>query len=95
MQSIDKDNFLWILEISIALKLDPTFFLNLGGSSVFIVPLFISSSIWVPVAIKALKLESIVQTNICGIQAINSLQPWLTVPPHLAYSSSMLPRLST
>ena len=56
MQSIDKDNFLWILEISIALKLDPTFFLNLGGSSIFIVPLFISSSIWVPAAIKALKL---------------------------------------
>ena len=47
MQSIDKDHFLWMLEISAALKLDPTFFLNLCGSSVFIVPLFIASSIWV------------------------------------------------
>ena len=45
-----------MLEISAALKLDPTFFLNLGGSSVFIVPLFITSLIWVPAAIKALKL---------------------------------------
>ena len=45
-----------MLEISAALELDPTFFLNLGRSSIFIVPLFIASSIWVPVAIKALKL---------------------------------------
>ena len=44
------------LESSAALELNPTFFLNLGRSSVFIVPLFIASLIWVPVAIKALKL---------------------------------------
>ena len=45
-----------MLEISAALKLDPTFFLNLGRSLIFIVLLFIASSIWVPVAIKTLKL---------------------------------------
>ena len=39
-----------------ALELYPTFFLNLRRSLVFIVPLFIASLIWVPVAIKALKL---------------------------------------
>jgi len=38
------------------LELDPKFFLNLGGSLLFIVPLFIASSIWVPTAINALKL---------------------------------------
>ena len=45
-----------MLEIYAALKLDPTFFLNLGRPSIFIVPLFIASSIWVLVAIKVLKL---------------------------------------
>ena len=45
-----------MLEIFAALELDPTFFLNLGRSLIFIKPLFIASSIWVPVAIKALKL---------------------------------------
>ena len=45
-----------ILETSTILELDPTFFLNLGGSSFFIVPLFIVASIWVLAAIKALKL---------------------------------------
>ena len=45
-----------MLEISAALELDPTFILNLGRSSVFIVLLFIASSIWVPAAIIPLKL---------------------------------------
>ena len=84
-----------MLEIYAALELDPTFFLNLGRSSIFILPLFITSSIWVPVATKALNWENIVQTSIYRIQAINSLQPWLTILPHLAYSSSVRPWLST
>ena len=41
---------------SAALELDPKLFLDLSGSSFFIVPLFIASSIWVPAAMKALKL---------------------------------------
>ena len=48
--------FIYILGTSEVLELeDPKFFLNLGATSFFMVPLFIAPLIWVPVAIKALK----------------------------------------
>ena len=53
-----------MLDINAVLELEgPKFLLNLDASSIFIVPLFTTSSIWVSAAIKALKIENIDQIN--------------------------------